>query len=68
VALVVRDEGPGLRTTNSRALIRLAISAAGRPSVGLLTVERVARLHGGALDLGAARGGGAEAVLTLPTA
>jgi signal transduction histidine kinase len=41
--------------------------ATGRPAVGLLTVERVARLHGGALDLGAAPGGGVEAVLTLPT-
>jgi signal transduction histidine kinase len=68
VAVVVRDWGPGLRTANSRALIRLTISpVTGRPAIGLLTVERVARLHGGALNLGAAASGGAEAVLTLPT-
>jgi two-component system osmolarity sensor histidine kinase EnvZ len=68
VALVVRDWGSGLRTTNSRALIRLAISpATGGPTVGLLTVERVARLHGGALEFSAPPDGGVEAVLTLPT-
>jgi hypothetical protein len=67
VALVVRDWGLGLRTTNSRALIRLAISpATGGPTVGLLTVERVARLHGGTLEFSAPADGGVEAVLTLP--
>jgi signal transduction histidine kinase len=69
VALVVRDWGTGLRTANSRALIRLALSpVTGRPSVGLLTVERVARLQGGDLELHAAADGGVEAMLTLPTA
>jgi signal transduction histidine kinase len=68
VALVVRDWGPGLRTTNSRALIRLALSPlTGRPAVGLLSVERVARLHGGAVEFAAPADGGVEAVLTLPT-
>jgi signal transduction histidine kinase len=68
VAVVVRDWGPGLRTTHSRALIRLALSpVTGRPAVGLLSVERVARLHGGAVEFAAPADGGAEAVLTLPT-
>ncbi len=49
VTLFVRDWGAGLRTTNARALIRLALSSeSGRPTTGLVTVERVARLHGGA--------------------
>jgi len=67
VALVVRDWGTGLRTTNTRALIRLALSPkSGRPTLGLVTVERVARLHGGALTFDSPAGGGAEVTLTLP--
>jgi signal transduction histidine kinase len=58
VTLVVRDWGTGLRSTNPKVLIRLA-------GVGLLTVERVARLHGGHLSF-AAPGNGAEVRLTLP--
>lgn len=58
VTLVVRDWGTGLRSTNPKVLIRLA-------GVGLLTVERVARLHGGHLSF-AAPGDGAEVRLTLP--
>lgn len=58
VTLVVRDWGPGLRTTNPKVLIRLA-------GVGLLTAERVARLHGGRVSF-AAPGDGAEVRLTLP--
>ncbi|MGH7314618.1 MAG: sensor histidine kinase, partial [Candidatus Rokuibacteriota bacterium] len=61
VALVVRDWGAGLRTTNPRALIRLALSPkSGRPTLGLVTAERVARLHGGALTFTSSAGGGAE--------
>ena len=58
VILVVRDWGTGFRSTNPKVLIRLA-------GVGLLTVERVARLHGGRLSFGAP-GDGAEVRLTLP--
>jgi signal transduction histidine kinase len=58
VTLVVRDWGTGLRSTNPKILIRLA-------GVGLLTVERVARLHGGHLSF-AATGDGTEVRLTLP--
>jgi signal transduction histidine kinase len=69
VMLVVRDWGAGLRTTNARALIRLAISpVTGRPAVGLATVERIARLHGGALEFRSPADGGAEVSLTLPAA
>lgn len=58
VTLVVRDWGPGLRSTNPKVVIRLA-------GVGLLTAERVARLHGGRLSFGAP-GEGTEVRLTLP--
>ena len=58
VTLVVRDWGTGFKKTNPRVLVRLA-------GVGLLTVERVARLHGGRLSF-AAPGDGAEVRLTLP--
>ncbi|OLE39288.1 MAG: hypothetical protein AUG00_02675 [Candidatus Rokubacteria bacterium 13_1_20CM_2_70_7] len=69
VPLVVRDWGTGLPTTNSRALIRLSLSkTTGRPAVGLLTVERVARLHGGTVEFHAPADGGAEVRLTLPAA
>jgi len=68
VAVVVRDWGRGLRTTNPRALIRLAIDPAGKPSVGLVTVERVARLHGGRVEFASPPGGGAEVRLVVPAA
>jgi len=58
VTLVVRDWGTGFRSTNPKVLVRLA-------GVGLLTVERVARLHGGRLAF-ASPGDGAEVRLTLP--
>jgi signal transduction histidine kinase len=69
VALVVRDWGPGLRTTNTRALIRLTVSpATGKPTVGLVTTERIARLHQGALEFRNLAEGGAEVLLVLPGA
>jgi signal transduction histidine kinase len=58
VTLVVRDWGTGFRSTNPKVLIRLA-------GVGLLTVERVARLHGGRVAF-ASPPDGAEVRLTLP--
>lgn len=69
VALVVRDWGPGFRTTNARALIRLMISpVTGRPAVGLVTTERIARLHHGTLEFRNPAAGGAEVMLVLPGA
>jgi signal transduction histidine kinase len=58
VTLVVRDWGAGFKNTNPRGLVRLA-------GVGLLMVERVARLHGGRVSF-ASPGDGAEVRLTLP--
>lgn len=64
--LMVRDWGPGLRTTNPRALIRLGLPHGERPRVGLVIVERVARLHGGRLEFASPLEGGAEVRLILP--
>jgi signal transduction histidine kinase len=58
VTLTVRDWGPGFKSANPKVLIRLT-------GVGLITVERVARLHGGSLEF-VAPGDGAEVRLTLP--
>ncbi len=67
VTLIVRDWGPGLRSTSAKAMLRLSASTKpGRSGAGLLTVDRVARLHGGALELAAPEGGGAEVRITLP--
>jgi signal transduction histidine kinase len=65
--VAVRDWGPGLRTTDSRLLIRLLHSTkAGHPGLGLVTVERIARLHGGALRF-ASPGDGAIVTLVVPS-
>jgi signal transduction histidine kinase len=68
VGVVVRDHGAGLRSTNPKVLIRLrASSKSGHRGVGLMIVERVARLHGGSLLFGAAEPG-ARVMLRLPAA
>jgi signal transduction histidine kinase len=64
--VTVRDWGPGLRTTNPKLLIRLLHSTKpGHRGLGLVTVERIARLHGGHLAF-ASPGEGAVVTLTLP--
>jgi signal transduction histidine kinase len=66
VRLDVRDWGPGLRTTDTKLLIRLLHSTKpGHRGLGLVTVERIARLHGGRLRF-AAPGVGALVTLALP--
>lgn len=67
--LTVRDWGVGLRSTNPRAAIRLSPSGKpGQTTVGLLTVERIARLHGGTLAFDTPPDGGSAVTLTLPAA
>jgi signal transduction histidine kinase len=68
VILEIRDSGPGVRTTDTRLLIRLLQSTKpGHRGLGLVTVERIARLHGGTLRF-AAPGEGTVVTLALPRA
>jgi signal transduction histidine kinase len=68
VVLAVRDWGVGLRTANPKLLIRLLHSTKpGHRGLGLVTVERVARLHGGVLEF-EALSDGARVTLRLPAA
>jgi signal transduction histidine kinase len=65
-AVSVRDFGAGLPTTNPKLLIRLFHSTkAGHRGVGLVTAERVARLHAGTLAFENV-GDGARVTLRLP--
>jgi signal transduction histidine kinase len=65
-ALSVRDWGAGLPTANPKLLIRLLHSTkAGHRGVGLVTVERVARLHGGVVSF-ESLSDGARVTLQLP--
>jgi signal transduction histidine kinase len=64
--VAVRDWGTGLRSTNAKLLIRLLHSTKpGHRGLGLVTVERIARLHGGSLGF-EAPGDGSIVTLTLP--
>ena len=66
VLLAVRDWGGGLPTANPKLLLRLLHSTkSAHRGVGLLTVERVARLHGGVLEFEALPDG-ASVTLSLP--
>jgi signal transduction histidine kinase len=66
--VTVRDWGSGLRTTNPKLLIRLLHSTKpGHRGLGLVTVERIARLHGGTLSF-ESPGTGAAVTLSLPSA
>jgi two-component system sensor histidine kinase HydH len=66
--LRVRDWGPGLNTTNPKLLIRLMNSTKpGHRGLGLVTVERVARLHHGDVRF-ESPGDGAIVTLALPSA
>ena len=66
VALIVRDWGGGLPTTNPKLLIRLLHSTKpGHRGLGLITAERVARLHGGTLTFESPKDG-AQVTLRLP--
>lgn len=67
-SLAVRDHGTGLRTTNPKLLIRLLHSTKpGHRGLGLVAVERVARLHGGTLHF-ESLADGTRATLRLPAA
>lgn len=70
--LLVMDRGPGIPPTEiermKRPFTRLenARTDATGTGLGLAIVERIARLHGGSLDLSPRTGGGLVATLNLP--
>jgi signal transduction histidine kinase len=65
--VAVRDWGGGLPTANPKLLVRLFHSTkAGHRGLGLVTAERVARLHGGALGFESLPDG-ARVTLRLPS-
>ena len=64
--LQVADSGPGLQSDNAHQLMMNGSSSQGM-GLGLLTVQTIARCHGGSLKLGESKElGGAEVSLTLP--
>ncbi|HZP68068.1 MAG TPA: ATP-binding protein [Rudaea sp.] len=68
----VTDRGPGIRTTDPNALVKpfaredLARGGPSGAGLGLSIVERIARLHGGELQLVNRTGGGLAAIVALP--
>jgi len=64
----VRDWGSGLKVTDPKLLIRLMHSTKpGHRGLGLVTAERIARLHRGALRFESPAEGGAAVTLVVPT-
>jgi signal transduction histidine kinase len=64
----VRDWGSGLRATDPKVVIRAWHSTKpGRPGLGLVTTERIVRLHGGTLRFESPADGGTLVTLVLPT-
>jgi two-component system, NtrC family, sensor histidine kinase HydH len=65
----VRDWGTGLKVTDPKLVIKLLHSTKpGHRGIGLVTVDRIARLHNGKLTFDSPLEGGAAVTLTLPTA
>jgi two-component system osmolarity sensor histidine kinase EnvZ len=72
VAVEVLDRGPGIPADEVERLkqpftrLETARSGKGGSGLGLAIVERIARMHGGSLDLLARDGGGLVARVTFP--
>lgn len=66
--LAVLDRGPGVAPGDRHRLVQLFIRGDGSKGsgLGLAVADRIARLHGGALELRNREGGGLEARLRLP--
>ncbi|WP_034387987.1 HAMP domain-containing sensor histidine kinase [Deinococcus sp. YIM 77859] len=68
VRFTVRDSGPGLPPELGEQIFEPFISGSGSSGLGLSVARQIAALHGGTLTGGNAPGGGAQFVLTLPSA
>ncbi len=72
VTIEILDRGPGIPADEVERLkqpftrLETARSGKGGSGLGLAIVERIARMHGGALDLLPREGGGLQARVTLP--
>jgi two-component system, OmpR family, osmolarity sensor histidine kinase EnvZ len=71
VCIVIADRGKGLGGQDPEALKQPFKRGGGEgqpkgTGLGLAIVERIAKLHGGTLELRAREGGGAEARIALP--
>jgi two-component system osmolarity sensor histidine kinase EnvZ len=72
VTLIVRDHGPGIRSTDPNSLIKpFARENVARGSqlgagLGLSIVDRIAKTHGGSLVLGNRPEGGLAVTVTIP--
>jgi two-component system, OmpR family, osmolarity sensor histidine kinase EnvZ len=72
VYLSVLDRGPGIRTEDMQRLLQpftrasIARGDGGGSGLGLAIVDRIARMHGGSVQLLPREGGGLEARVTLP--
>jgi two-component system, OmpR family, osmolarity sensor histidine kinase EnvZ len=72
IHLSVLDRGPGIRAEDVQRLLQpftrasLARSNAGGSGLGLAIVDRIARIHGGSVQLLARTAGGLEARVVLP--
>lgn len=68
--MAVGDDGPGIpaerRVEVKRRFVRGDRPRSDGSGLGLALVDQQAQLHGGALDLGDAPGGGLLATLTVP--
>jgi two-component system osmolarity sensor histidine kinase EnvZ len=72
VTLTVRDEGPGIRSTDPNSLIKpfarenIARGSQLSAGLGLSIVDRIAKTHGGSLVLGNRPKGGLVVTVTIP--
>ena len=69
VRVTIGDTGPGVEREEAQALFKpFETSKPGGTGLGLGIVRRIVEIHSGAVTLRPGKGGGTEAVVTLPAA